>query len=463
MNMIVSSAKELDSPMIKLRMASLKKSIQLISKENSLHLLCREIVVATTDLLKFDRCGCFIYDPESNLKHGMWGIDPDGVLTDEKGTIAPVHSHELRESENESEVTVLYNKMLRHQDNDIGRGTLVQCKIYDGDALLGWLFIDNFLSKAEFTKSDIEFLELFSAVVGQLIVRQRQQDLLEIKNEKLNKTLKNLGLAQHELVDQKKMAALGHLVAGVAHELCTPIGTTITGVSHAHELVKDLTRCAEPGTLTRTKLVETLAEMGETLDVCEGALCKSSQLINQFKKLDSPESDQKNECIHLDEFIEERTSFIQSQHSQLVSLQVSIDSDIRMFAVPILPFAKVLDEIVTNAFVHAFHSTTNPTLFFDASLQRNDCEVGEVGEAKVGHPPNSLIIRICDNGAGMALDELPKLFDPFFTLNRQRGTGLGASILHQTVSAKLNGSIEAMRSEQGGLEYRLTLPYRTSV
>jgi hypothetical protein len=181
MKTLSSSVTDIDSPMIKLRMVSLKKSIKLISQTDSLHMLCREVVVSITQLLKFDRCGCFLYDPETNLKQGMWGIDPEGVLTDEKGTTAPVHPHELRVSENEEEVSVFYNKMLRHQDEDLGRGTLVQCKIFDGNALLGWLFIDNFLTKAEFTKSDIEFLELYSTVVGQLIVGQRQQELLKAK------------------------------------------------------------------------------------------------------------------------------------------------------------------------------------------------------------------------------------------------------------------------------------------
>jgi signal transduction histidine kinase len=265
-------------------------------------------------------------------------------------------------------------------------------------------------------------------------------------NLDLNDALSQMERMQKEIVEQKKNSALGHLVTGVAHELNTPIGVSVTGVSHMSSLVDDLIRGTNPCTLTKSQIDKYLNELKETAELCQRSLARSSQLIQEFKQLQSGDDFRHPSNVDLPAFLEDRFNYISYQYpDQAVALSIELEQCDQSYLLPEIPLTKVIDEVLLNAFQHAFQRTVNPRICIKiSSLDESD--------------PKKLSISISDNGAGMAEENLEKLFEPFYTSNRSQGAGLGASILYHTVKNQLCGDISVHRRLDKGLRVSLSIP-----
>ncbi len=272
-------------------------------------------------------------------------------------------------------------------------------------------------------------------------VAERTRELSDA-NHTLSITLSNLRQTQHDLVESKKLASLGRMVAGVAHELNTPIGNALTIGSTISERVRDLQQQADAGQLRKSTLTDFLASTGEASEVLERSLARAAELVTSFKKVAESDSSERISTFDLLDLAADLASgFPASSHGMKVELVNLIPEGIYLTSYPDL-LRQVLANLFDNAVVHAFDNRPNGQITVQAYLQRDQVE-----------------ITVSDNGCGIAEEILPRIFDPLFTTRMGRGgMGLGLSVVHNIVTHNLGGKIQARNTKPRGACFVLHLP-----
>lgn len=273
-------------------------------------------------------------------------------------------------------------------------------------------------------------------------LEQRQREL-ERTNQRLEESLDELRRTQSELIAAEKMAALGQLVAGVAHEVNTPLGVALTASSHLHVQTRSLGRDVADGKLSRSRLNRFVEESGQIADMIERNLGRAAQLVHSFKQVSVDRSSDGRRTFVLEEFLDELLFSMESQWKRRpIEVEVDCDETVQLDSFP-GALGQVIANLVQNALVHAF-DTERP------------------GHIRiVGHPIDDswVELRVRDDGAGIAADVLNRIFEPFFTTRRgQGGTGLGLHISFNLVTQKLGGTMTVQSQPGKGTEFVLRLP-----
>ncbi len=236
--------------------------------------------------------------------------------------------------------------------------------------------------------------------------------------------------AQGQLVQQEKMASLGNLVTGIAHEINTPLGNTLVAISGAEGAWKTLQNAVANGSLSKSVLDSSTAEGMEYTALALKTAGRAAELIALFKTISvNPGSDQITE-IELVEYLQEVSSLV---HSRLVQQNIQLDlvapSAARIYVVP-EALTETLNRIMTNALDHGFDNGRTGTLRLCAQF-----EPTEAGA--------EVIISVSDDGHGIAAEDLPKVFDPFFTTKSglHGHVGLGLHVAYNHVTQRLKGKI----------------------
>lgn len=418
------------------RFEALTFAIARFSKLESMSSLCHAVVDETIHHLGFDRCGIFLNDPTTDTKLGMWGTAPDGELVDERGTRAIISDRERHSTFGGGTVKVIENTQLYHQDQKIGFGDLIECIVLDQGQVLGWLFIDNFISNRQVSSEDESFVELFGSIVGQLIVRQRHHEVLQERNERLQAAMQDLKKAQQSLVQSARLASLSNVVVGMAHELNTPLGTAITAASLIEHQVSDIVVDN-----SASDIIDKEA-FNETNDLLMSNLRRAASLVQEFKSLSRTAVSESCEDVDVQSFIHSRFNALEHELGNGRECLLHLEQfDNGLVQIPVQAFQRIIDELFINIFRHAY--------------KNNPVEIW-VGLRRL--PEDAFSLTIEDAGCGLPDDTHDYLFDPFYTGNRQHGPGLGASVAHNLVLSQLRGSIEAFTSERGGLGIRLFIP-----
>ncbi|WP_198677151.1 YfiR/HmsC family protein [Aliidiomarina iranensis] len=259
---------------------------------------------------------------------------------------------------------------------------------------------------------------------------------------KLMFALDELHEAQDKLVESEKMAALGNLVAGVAHEVNTPLGVAITGTSMVNDRITVLKENLGQGNLTREQLSNFLERSSESLSLTQKNLSRVGALISNFKQIAVDQMVAEQREIDLGGYLEEVMSTLSIELRRAgIRYEIDIPKEIRMITIP-GAMAQIITNLVTNSIRHAF---TEP-----GGMLHLEAESVE---------GNQVRLQFSDNGAGMNNATLTQVFDPFFTTKRNEGgTGLGMSIVYNLVRQKLRGDI-SVKSELGkGTTFILRLP-----
>lgn len=288
-----------------------------------------------------------------------------------------------------------------------------------------------------------EFERLLSVIQAQSEDKQKELEVLvESRTLELNNAMHNLQLAQEDLVQSEKMAALGQLVAGVAHEVNTPLGlayTLITHLSERRDIIQDkLTR----GALNKQDFQEFLDSAKETLAVSDSNLQKAAKLIQSFKQVAVDQSFDEKRVVSLVSMCEEilistKHLFKKANHEVIIN----IESDIMMDTYP-GALSQILSNLVMNANIHAFDDMLGGKIYIAAKKTNKD----------------NVFLSVCDNGKGIPADIIKKIFDPFFTTKRgSGGSGLGLNIVYNLVHHKLNGKIECVSTVGQGTCFNITI------
>ncbi|HJV85622.1 MAG TPA: PAS domain S-box protein [Noviherbaspirillum sp.] len=280
-----------------------------------------------------------------------------------------------------------------------------------------------------------------NATLEQRVIERTEA--LQQANEELAYTLDTLNKAQEELVRSEKLAALGSLVAGIAHELNTPIGNSMMVASTLANQTHALSATYQENGLKRSILEGYISDAAKASDILVRNLQRAANLVNSFKQVAVDQTSSQRRRFSVAEVVSEimltmwptlkKTSFIVKQN---------IPDSLVMDSYP-GPLGQVITNLVNNALLHGFEG-------------RQDGTVSVTGVA-VEDGWLELVVR--DNGIGIPAGNLNRIFDPFFTTKLGAGgSGLGLNITHNIVTGVLGGRIRVQSEVGAGSEFVLTLP-----
>ncbi|MBY0464401.1 MAG: ATP-binding protein, partial [Burkholderiales bacterium] len=264
-------------------------------------------------------------------------------------------------------------------------------------------------------------------------------------NGTLTETIEHLNTTRQELVRAEKLSALGSLVAGIAHELNTPIGNCVLITSKLTQENRSLSSEVESGQLRRSSLDRHLETSREALDMLSRNLDKSARLISSFKQVASDQKADIRRRFNLDKLVHDTAQSLKTALCESdCKLECHIDPAIELLSYP-GSLSQVVTAIIENALVHAYENAPGGTITISAEYQGS-----------------AIKLSVRDAGKGISPENLPRIFDPFFTTRLgQGGSGLGLHIVYNTVINMLNGHIAAESTPGEGSCFTITLPIGT--
>jgi len=283
----------------------------------------------------------------------------------------------------------------------------------------------------------ITLLVLISGLVVFLFVKNRET------TRTLSQTLEDLQNMQEQLIQSEKMASMGALTAGVAHEINTPLGIAVTSSSSALESTRKIFESFQTGNLTRSAMEAYFENMETASKLNTNALGRVIVLLNNFKQVAADQIVGEEREVDLVSYIAEVMSTLSAEIKRFrVNYQYSGESEFMITTIP-GALAQVLTNLVTNALKHAFE---------DRPLGNITIELSKLKNGKV-------VIAFKDDGHGMSKHVLENIFEPFFTTKRNTGgTGLGMNIVYNIICQKLQGSIKVESEPEQGSTFYITLP-----
>ncbi len=272
--------------------------------------------------------------------------------------------------------------------------------------------------------------------------RQQAEAQLQEKAEQLEQTLTNLQKAEAQLIQTEKMAALGGLVAGIAHEINTPIGNSVTAVSLLMEKSDDFAELFQKNLVKRSDLKKFLELAQESSRMTLTNLNRAAELIQSFKQVAVDQSSGSkrsfNVKLYLEEVLLQLSPKLKNTGHQV---EIIVDPDLYLDSYPGV-FSQIVTNLVMNSLVHAYGPE----------------DEGCIAIAFYQHL-HELIFEYADDGKGIPAKNLSKIFDPFFTTKRgQGGSGLGLHIVYNLVTQKLAGTIQCHSEVGAGTRFVIKLP-----
>ncbi len=282
-------------------------------------------------------------------------------------------------------------------------------------------------------------VEVFNQAQKQQIQHER---MLTSERDKAQDTLLELKETQNQLVESEKMASLGSLVAGISHEINTPLGVARTSSSHVNDALVKLEKSFNAGTLTKSDMDKFIELSKDGLHLMTANLIRASELMTSFKQVSSDQSHDEIRSFNLYEYLQE---IIYTLKPNLKRYQVAVllecEESISLESFP-GAFSQIFTNLIMNSLNHAFEPQAQGSI----RINVKDTE-------------DYIHIVYEDDGAGMTEEVCKKIFDPFFTTKRGNGgTGLGMHIIYNLIFHKLQGSIEVTSTLGNGSSFHMQLP-----
>lgn len=254
-------------------------------------------------------------------------------------------------------------------------------------------------------------------------------------------TYEILNAAQAQLVESEKMAALGNLVAGVAHEINTPIGICVTASSRMSSKTKEFSNIYNAGKMVRKDLVEYLAMAEEGTTILMTNLTRAADLVQGFKRVAVEQTIETKRIFNLKTYLQET---IMALNPELKNKPYHIDLDADEIEINSYAgaFSQILTNLVMNSLIHGFKNRDKGQMNIKAKTKNK-----------------SLILTYSDDGNGMTPEVLSKIYEPFFTTNRDGGgSGLGMNIVYNLAVQKLGGKLNAESTVGKGVTFVFEIP-----
>ena len=269
------------------------------------------------------------------------------------------------------------------------------------------------------------------------------EELVEERTKELTQTVEHLKATQKQLIESEKMAALGRLVATIAHEINTPIGVGVTAASTLENETKLLVAECQNGGLKRSSLKMYLHTASQSSQLILSNLQRAADLVHTFKLVTVDQSRSQRRSFALKSYLETTLRHLdpqlkRSQHTW----KVKADETITLNSYP-TAFSQVVTNLVMNSLTHAYQEGESGQLSFECFVYHE-----------------RVIIEYADDGCGMTPNQLSKIFEPFFSSPRHRGgSGLGLHIVYNLVTQTLGGTIRCESEVGVGTKFILSLPH----
>tara|TARA_A200000159_G_scaffold19282_1_gene15786 strand:+ start:10073 stop:11764 length:1692 start_codon:yes stop_codon:yes gene_type:complete len=266
---------------------------------------------------------------------------------------------------------------------------------------------------------------------------------LKSANGELIQTLEKLHQFQRQIVENEKMASLGDMVAGVAHEVNTPIGLGITASTMMLDRLAVIDQQFRDKTLKASAMERFINESRENLNIIYRNLDRAAQLISSFKQVAVDQTSEEAREVNVKQLIEE-TLMSMRPRLKKVTHTINIDCPETLNVMcKAGPLNQILINLIMNSLIHAFETVENGKIDVIARLTEEQ----------------KLKIIYKDNGSGIPASIKKRIFDPFVTTKRgQGGSGLGMHLVFNLVTQALNGNIKLESEEGNGVEFTLTFP-----
>jgi len=273
-------------------------------------------------------------------------------------------------------------------------------------------------------------------------LRKDTEKELRANHNELKRYIDELNQAQERLVSSEKMAALGGLVAGITHDINTPVGIGVTATSFLQERLLQIDTAYKEKTLSPKALEDFINDATQSAGLLTTNLQRASELVASFKQIAVDQASEAVRTINIKDYLKE---VIRSLHPKLKTTQHKINLDCPEDLILNLPagaISQIFTNLIMNSLIHGLEGIT-------------------LGEINISICEENDLVNIIfkDNGKGVESSQLPKLFDPFFTTKRdQGGSGLGTHIVFNLVKQTLSGEIEVSSSLGEGLTYNISFP-----
>jgi len=272
---------------------------------------------------------------------------------------------------------------------------------------------------------------------------QSLEEKIAVRTSELSETVRQLQTTQKQLVESEKMSALGNLVAGVAHEVNTPLGIAITTHSIMADELKKLEDKLDNKRLSMKDMESFRHTANSAISMQGDNLVRAKNLMENFKKTAADQHKLEIETLDISQYYQQVISTLRSiLKPQKVNLEIECQDKIVLATYPGV-HAQILTNLISNSVKHGFSNNDD-----DASHDVN--QENKITIIIKQLPSGEVEVSYCDNGRGLSKKAEQHVFEPFFTTARkQGGIGLGMSIVFNLINQKLNGSIELKNANTG--------------
>lgn len=280
-------------------------------------------------------------------------------------------------------------------------------------------------------------------ITADLKMRTRAEAVAREEKEKAQDAYQRLVQTQQTLVESEKLASLGGLVAGVAHEINTPVGISLTAASHLAAVTHQIHDEVEAGSIKKSDFQNYLSTALESCDLILSNAERAANLIHSFKQVAVDQTSEARRDFQLQDYLQEIITSLRPKFKRTqISIEVECESDLLMDSYP-GALSQVVTNLLVNAVTHAFDEGQDGMI----SIQAHRLEEG------------MLSLSVSDNGKGIAPEHLGKIFQPFFTTRRgSGGSGLGLHIVYNIVRQRLGGTIDVSSEIGKGTTFSIRLP-----
>ena len=271
---------------------------------------------------------------------------------------------------------------------------------------------------------------------------EQRTDALKTSNQELLNTLATLHQYQNQIVETEKMASLGQMVAGVAHEVNTPIGLGVTASTLLQDKLADIQKAFDEKKLTSSQLAKFLSESKENLGIIYRNMERAASLISSFKRVAVDQSNENRRQFNMLQLINEvllslRPNLKKTQHQVIVLCPPDLEIDSKPG-----PINQILINLIMNSLIHAFEHTEQGEMKIEVEVNKNNCR-----------------LVYSDNGSGVPESIKKRIFDPFVTTKRgEGGSGLGLHLVYNLVTQALNGKIQLDSTLGLGIRIQIDFP-----
>ncbi|WP_087025546.1 ATP-binding protein [Thaumasiovibrio subtropicus] len=268
------------------------------------------------------------------------------------------------------------------------------------------------------------------------------EERVEQRTVALSQSIDDLKETQQQLVATEKMASLGRLVAGVSHEINTPIGVGVTAISHMQEIFKQFHKACQEGRLSKSYLNSYLEDTEEGLKLVMTNLQRASSLVQSFKQVSVDQSVDNHRTFDIKEYVEEIVASLKPNLKKgCHTLAIHCPEGLTLYSNP-GALAQIVTNLVMNSVLHGFDDRTG----------------GEIS-ISIFDDGGDIVLDYRDNGRGMPPTIAERIFDPFFTTKLgQGGSGLGMHIVYNLVNVTLEGQIHCESYEGVGTKFLIAIP-----